>query len=57
MKELLEYVKQQQNKHPYLHNEIDKIYKDCLDEMKKGRSVPTAIKICKENISRYIYGK
>ena len=35
MKELLEYVKQQQNKHPYLHNEIDKKYKECLDEIKK----------------------
>lgn len=57
MKELLEYVKFQQNKHPYIHNGIEKIYKECLEEIKKGRAVPTAVKICKENISRYIYGK
>jgi hypothetical protein len=57
MKELLEHVKQQQNKHPYLYMEIEKIYKECLEEIKKGRAVPTAVKICKENISHYIYGK
>jgi len=57
MKELLEYVKFQQNKHPYLYNEIDKIYKDCLNEIKKGRAVNKAINICMENMTKYIYGK
>lgn len=57
MKELLEYVKKQQNSHPYIHNDIEKIYKECLEEIKKGRAIPKAIKICKKNISNYIYGK
>lgn len=55
MKELKAFVDKEINRHPYIQTEIEKIYNQHLDEIKKGRNVTKAIEMCKDEIKKFIY--
>lgn len=56
MKELKSFIDKEINRHPYLQTDIEKIYNNTLNEIKKGRNINKAIEICKSEVIKYIYG-
>ena len=55
LKEFKAWIIAHQNRFPYLHNEIDKFYQNCLNEIQRGQSIPQAIQEAKEKATLYIF--
>lgn len=55
LQEFQTWIKKHQTRFPYLHNEIENFYQSCLDEIKKGKNIKTAIEESKEKTDRYIF--
>lgn len=55
LKEFKIWIEHKQTRFPYLHNEIEKFYQNCLNEIQKGKEIQTAINESKEKASQYIF--